>query len=190
MDLSEKKKFGLERRSGDQLNYYHTSSLSSEWQLDPSAIENPMNSSSSPCPSVSMVDSFCSDLYNQQTNPHNPIGKPLPMDWNPSLLPSSLSNLPADSGFIERAARFSCFNGGSFSAMVNNPVTANEPLSPYPSASKGVSASQSPMNDQRDIRGSNSESGEAEFRGDGPENSSSRGSDAKKRKRTDQVDDV
>ena len=188
MDLSEKENFGLEKRNGDQLNYHHTSSLSSEWQFDPSTIENPMNSSSSPCPSVSMVDSLCSDLYNQQTNPHNPIGKPFPMGWNPSILPSSLSDLPADSGFIERAARFSCFNGGSFSAMVNHPFTGNEPLSPYPSASNGVSDSQSPMNDQRDNGGSNNDSGRAEFSGDGQENSSSRGNGAKKRTRTNQVD--
>ena len=75
--------------------------------------------------------------------------------------------------------------------MVNNPVTAaNEPLSPYPSASKSVSDSQNAMNVQRDNRGSNNELGEAEFSGDGQENSSSRGNGAKKRKRTNQVDYV
>ncbi|XP_038693566.1 transcription factor bHLH49-like isoform X2 [Tripterygium wilfordii] len=58
----------------------------------------------------------------------------LVMDWNPQssmlrggiflpnapgMLPQSLSQFPADSAFIERAARFSCFNGGNFSDMVN-----------------------------------------------------------------------
>ncbi|XP_022726927.1 transcription factor bHLH49-like isoform X2 [Durio zibethinus] len=35
------------------------------------------------------------------------------------ILPQSLSQLPADSAFIERAARFSSLNGGNFSNMVN-----------------------------------------------------------------------
>lgn len=37
----------------------------------------------------------------------------------PGVLPQSLSQFPADSAFIERAARFSCFNGGNFSDIVN-----------------------------------------------------------------------
>ncbi|KAJ8774527.1 hypothetical protein K2173_016973 [Erythroxylum novogranatense] len=37
----------------------------------------------------------------------------------PLMLPQSLSQFPADSAFIERAARFSCFNGGNFSDMLN-----------------------------------------------------------------------
>lgn len=37
----------------------------------------------------------------------------------PGMLPQSLSQFPADSAFIERAARFSCFNGGNFSDIVN-----------------------------------------------------------------------
>lgn len=56
------------------------------------------------------------------------------MGWNPTssmlkggiflpnaaaMLPQSLSQFPADSAFIERAARFSCFNGGNFSGMVS-----------------------------------------------------------------------
>ncbi|XP_022922471.1 transcription factor bHLH49-like [Cucurbita moschata] len=54
----------------------------------------------------------------------------LGMDWNqqsswmkgvfsgnvPGMFPANLSQLPADSAFIERAARFSCFNGGVFGA--------------------------------------------------------------------------
>ncbi|XP_038707415.1 transcription factor bHLH49-like isoform X1 [Tripterygium wilfordii] len=37
----------------------------------------------------------------------------------PGMLLQSLSQFPADSAFIERAAKFSCFNGGNFSDMVN-----------------------------------------------------------------------
>ncbi|KAK4260929.1 hypothetical protein QN277_003989 [Acacia crassicarpa] len=41
----------------------------------------------------------------------------------PTIFPQSLSQIPTDSAFIERAARFSCFsqfNGGNFSSMMNS----------------------------------------------------------------------
>ncbi|KAL2349075.1 hypothetical protein Fmac_003075 [Flemingia macrophylla] len=53
----------------------------------------------------------------------------LEMGWNPGnsilpngpgMLPHTLSQFPTDSGFIERAARFSCFSGGNFGDMVNS----------------------------------------------------------------------
>ncbi|CAJ1931765.1 unnamed protein product [Sphenostylis stenocarpa] len=53
----------------------------------------------------------------------------LEMGWNPAnsmlpngpgMFPHSLSQFPTDSGFIERAARFSCFSGGNFTDMVNS----------------------------------------------------------------------
>lgn len=91
--------------------------------------------------------------FNPQIDPMNSI----PMGWHQSILPSSISSFPTDSGFIERAARFSCFNGANLGAFA-----ANEP----------------PMNDQ-----TTRDSGEAEVRGDGGENSSSRGNGPKKRKR-------
>ena len=73
------------------------------------------------------------------------IDKTLDIGWNPpssmlkggiflpnapGMLPQSLSQFPADSGFIERAARFSCFNGGNFSDMMN-PFSVHESLNPY-----------------------------------------------------------
>ncbi|XP_057448025.1 transcription factor bHLH49 isoform X2 [Lotus japonicus] len=36
------------------------------------------------------------------------------------LFPQTLSQFPSDSGFIERAARFSCFSGGNFGPMANS----------------------------------------------------------------------
>lgn len=45
-------------------------------------------------------------------------------------LPPSLSQFPADSGFIERAARYSCFSGGNFGDIVN-PFNISESLNPY-----------------------------------------------------------
>ncbi|XAR65333.1 hypothetical protein NMG60_11009418 [Bertholletia excelsa] len=52
------------------------------------------------------------------------------------MLPPSLSNFPIDSGFIERAARFSCFSRGNFSELMNssgiseyiNPCAMGAPL--------------------------------------------------------------
>ncbi|KAJ6814280.1 transcription factor bHLH49 [Iris pallida] len=128
--------------------------------------------SSSPCPPASIADAFYSDVFNQQPA----IGKPLPAGgWNPGAsLPASLSHFQADSGFVERAAKLSCFGGGMVSGAFSS---AHEPVvAPY---SRGLSDAQSPAN----------ESGEGELSGDGQEeapNSSSRGVGAKKRKRTNQ----
>lgn len=73
------------------------------------------------------------------------IDRPLEMCWNPpnsmlkggiflpngpGMLPQSLSQFPADSAFIERAARFSCFNGGSFSELLS-PFGVPESMSLY-----------------------------------------------------------
>ncbi|XP_030449387.1 transcription factor bHLH49 [Syzygium oleosum] len=48
-------------------------------------------------------------------------------------IPDGLPHFPADSGFIERAARFSCFSGGNFSSMVN-PFGIPENAGLYPIA--------------------------------------------------------
>lgn len=54
----------------------------------------------------------------------------LPTITPPGILPHSLSHCPTDSGFIERAARFSCFSGGNFGDMMN-PFIIPESVSPY-----------------------------------------------------------
>ncbi|KAG7975269.1 hypothetical protein I3843_06G089800 [Carya illinoinensis] len=71
--------------------------------------------------------------------------KTFDMSWNPTssrlkgdifspnapvMLHQRLPPFPADSAFIERAARFSCFNGGNFNDMVN-PFTIPESMSLY-----------------------------------------------------------
>ncbi|XP_024934325.3 transcription factor bHLH49 isoform X1 [Ziziphus jujuba] len=58
------------------------------------------------------------DMYWNPPNSMSKGGMFLPNV--PGVLPQSLSQLPADSAFIERAARFSCFNGGNFGDMVNS----------------------------------------------------------------------
>ncbi|XP_058115086.1 transcription factor bHLH49-like isoform X2 [Magnolia sinica] len=79
------------------------------------------------------------------------VEKPLEVGWNPSMskggvflqpgvgiLPQSLSQFPSDSGFIERAARFSCFSSTNFNDIVN-PFSVSESLSPF-SKGGGVQA--------------------------------------------------
>ncbi|KAI3467194.1 hypothetical protein Pfo_023857 [Paulownia fortunei] len=56
------------------------------------------------------------------------------------MLPQSFPHFPADSAFIERAARFSCFSGGNFGEMMN-PVSIPDPLNPY---SRGLGLMQGP----------------------------------------------
>ncbi|EOY01548.1 Basic helix-loop-helix DNA-binding superfamily protein, putative isoform 5 [Theobroma cacao] len=84
------------------------------------------------------------------------IDRPFDMSWNAAssmlrggiflpnatgILPQSLSQLPADSAFIDRAARFSSFNGGNFSDMVN-PFGIPESMGLY---TRGVGLMQGPQ---------------------------------------------
>uniref|UniRef100_A0A5B6Z6X0 Putative transcription factor bHLH49 isoform X1 n=1 Tax=Davidia involucrata TaxID=16924 RepID=A0A5B6Z6X0_DAVIN len=57
------------------------------------------------------------------------------------MLPQSLSQFPADSGFIERAARFSCFSGGNYGHMIN-PFSFPESMGP---CSRGAAVMQGPQ---------------------------------------------
>ncbi|OVA10262.1 Myc-type [Macleaya cordata] len=173
MDLGDKEKCVLEKRNMDNLDY-HSPHLASDWQYgnanlstQPVLLVPPENSidgsrgdliGSSASSSVSMVNSFCPNLWDQPNSQNlgffnNNLGtstsssntgvprssamgidKALNMDWNypnpimrgggflqtvAGILPQSLSQFPADSAFIERAARFSSFSGGSFSDIMN-----------------------------------------------------------------------
>ncbi|KAL3636165.1 hypothetical protein CASFOL_020712 [Castilleja foliolosa] len=73
---------------------------------------------------ISMVDSFCSPIWDQSVNVQNDP------NWTPNAVLTEGPFLPhfqADSGFIERAARFSCFNGGHFGQMLN-PLSILDPM--------------------------------------------------------------
>ncbi|GMJ04584.1 CIB1 Like protein 1 [Hibiscus trionum] len=194
MDVGEKDKYELERRNGNDINY-QGSGMSSAWQfgggnltstpvsLVPS--DNPLGIGSS-SGSASMVDSFCSNLWEHPSNSQSlgfcdinvqngasssnamgiakggpasmrsSIDRPFDMGWNATssmlkggiflpnatgILPQSLSQLPADSAFIERAAKFSNFSGGNFSGMVN-PFGIPESMAVY---NRGVGLMQGPQ---------------------------------------------
>ncbi|KAE8690910.1 Transcription factor bHLH74 [Hibiscus syriacus] len=194
MDVDEKDKFKLEKRSDNGINY-QGSGMSSAWRFSGGNVTStPMSLVHSDNPfvigsssgSVSMVDSFCSNLWEQPVNSQNlgfcdinvqngvsssnamgiardgpasmrsSIDRPFDMGWNASssmlkgcmflpnatgILPQSLSQLPADSAFIERAAKFSSFSGGNFSDMVN-PFGIPESMAVY---NRGVSLMQGPQ---------------------------------------------
>lgn len=108
---------------------------------------------------------FCDNNIQRSTAASNTMlfGKPVPrplrlgMGWNPpdcspkgsgiflqtgtGVLPPSVSHFPTDSAFIERAARFSCFNGSNLGSMMNT-FSAPESLSSYSNTPKGVPGAQ------------------------------------------------
>ncbi|XVF03108.1 hypothetical protein REPUB_Repub04eG0232500 [Reevesia pubescens] len=90
------------------------------------------------------------------TSLRSSIDRPFDMGWNAAssilkggiflpnatgIVPQSLSQLPADSAFIGRAARFSSFNGGNFSDMVN-PFGISESMGVY---TRGVGLTPGPQ---------------------------------------------
>ncbi|XP_022846574.1 transcription factor bHLH49-like isoform X2 [Olea europaea var. sylvestris] len=115
---------------------------------------------SSACSSAPMVDSFCPLIWDQPVSEQNrgychvniqnnartsdSFGPSAGTGWIPDtmlrddmflptvqgMVPQSLPQLPSDSGFIERAARFSCFSGGNFGDMMN-PFSVPEYLNSY-----------------------------------------------------------
>lgn len=197
----------------DPVNY-NAPNLSSDWEINgnSSNLTNttigmmPMVESSAP-----MVDSFCWDQAQNlgycDVNAQNVMLRGgMFMPPVSGMLPQNLPHFPADSGFIERAARFSCFGGGSFAEMLN-PFAVPDPRSlgmmfQGPHEVLGGNGS-NPLhgNDKRSeslhedvkqqVGGSGNESDEAEFSGRGvPEeldSSSGKGVGAKKRKRGGQV---
>ncbi|KAL6529269.1 hypothetical protein OROGR_014892 [Orobanche gracilis] len=101
---------------------YRASMMSSDWEVNINNLTNtsvgsiPMGNqtveSSSSAPMVGT--SFCPPIWDHS------MGRP-------SL---GYSHFPSDSGFIERAARFSCFGDGSLVEMMN-PFNITEDLNPY-----------------------------------------------------------
>lgn len=80
----------------------------------------PTSSSSSPASATLMALSHHSNAFDMSFIPPNQM--------IPRMLPQTLSSspqFPTDSGFIERAARFSCFSGSHFGAVLNSPFSIN-----------------------------------------------------------------
>ncbi|XP_073284482.1 transcription factor bHLH76-like isoform X3 [Primulina huaijiensis] len=135
---------------------YLACNLSSNWQVNGNNLTNTsvemisMNNSTvepSACSAASMVDSFCPQNWDQQANSEtlsNLDSVRANLGWNPNqilrsgvflpavpgMIHQSLPHFPADSAFIQRAARFSSFSGGNFGEMMNS-FTVPDPLNPY-----------------------------------------------------------
>ncbi|KAI3696189.1 hypothetical protein L1987_79199 [Smallanthus sonchifolius] len=203
-------------------------SLSSDWTFN-----NPndlTNTSSNPIwdhhpTSSQSLSAFCDmNMQNNATASSSSLGfwkgnlvappRNLDMCWGglflppaaSAMLPHSLSQFPADLGFIERAARLSSFSAGSFEDVINPFGNLHESsLSPYPSrpqvqpqdgfVGNGFKSASSEESKEiarpfdcgtNDGRGGSSFSGhnlpgETEFSGGGDENSSE-GLGSKKRR--------
>ncbi|XP_073142169.1 transcription factor bHLH49-like isoform X2 [Henckelia pumila] len=135
---------------------YLACNLSSNWQVSGNNITNtsvemiPMNNSmveSSACSAASMINSFCPQNWDQHANSEtlsNLESVRANLGWNPNqilrrgvflpavpgMIHQSLPHFPADSAFIDRAARFSSFSGGNVGEMMNS-FTVLDPLNPY-----------------------------------------------------------
>ncbi|XP_059308678.1 transcription factor bHLH49 isoform X1 [Lycium ferocissimum] len=146
MDIVSKDDVEPEKRSQDSMNF-QLPNMSSDWQLSGSNLTNAsmgMVPSSnrimdSLCASVwdhpasSSNLGFCDTNVQMNSGTTNALGTSAFVWTQPNatlkggtftppttgILPQSLTQLPADSGFIERAARFSCFSRGKVGDMMN-----------------------------------------------------------------------
>ncbi|CAL9112645.1 unnamed protein product [Musa textilis] len=147
MDTNENNKFELEKNHGNHLSN-HSSGISGHWQFNTSTSSMAaglMNLvTSSPYASASVMEPFTPGLWNHHAANCVPIGEPVPVSsgWMlPSTVPGisspRLPHFPAETAFVERAARFSCFSGGNFSGM-NLPFRSSESMVPSTNAMKDV----------------------------------------------------
>lgn len=143
---------------------------------------------------------------------------PPPPAATSTMLPHTLSQFPADSGFIERAARLSSFSAGNFEDMINPFGNVPESsLSPYSSrpvqgqpqegfvngfksaSGEGSKDIPLPVDDGSQLKNDarqggsgfsgNNLPGEAEFSEGGQDETSNEGLGSKKRRRSDQDSD-
>nr|QDF82405.1 transcription factor bHLH49-like isoform X2 [Cymbidium goeringii] len=118
MDFGNKQKFEAENRSVESLNCHRSILANTDWH----------QISSSLCKWNQPSDTHGLSFTEATNASSSTIGKPVPLNWNPSdsvekdeiflsigpgMLPLSLSHISSDTGFIERAARFSGFVSGT-----------------------------------------------------------------------------
>ncbi|EOA40484.1 hypothetical protein CARUB_v10009210mg, partial [Capsella rubella] len=119
MDMSDKDEFAAKKMDLD-------------WRI---SVSNPIVSypPENPMPGPSqMMDSFRQNLWHdgggfnvhtdRGTSSRGNVDRPVEMGWN-------MAQFPADSGFIERAAKFSFFGCGSFGEMMMNQQSLGGPQS-------------------------------------------------------------
>ncbi|KAF3329487.1 transcription factor bHLH49-like isoform X1 [Carex littledalei] len=184
MDLSESN--GLEKRNGDQLDPQLIPQFGGPIGMvpgtgtgSPFALWPGMPNLSNP-----MVESFNPSILNQSSNKFPFSG----------VIPPGLPNFPSEPGFIERAARLSCFSAnGAFNGVMSNSVLNQTQKGELNSMSIGSGSSHGNQLKNQGTIEKNTESNEgADDRISDGDNananadSSQNDSGAKKRKRTNQ----
>jgi hypothetical protein len=192
MDLSESN--GLEKRNGDQLDPQLIPQFGAPIGMVPGTGTSAGTGAGSPYP-----------LWLGMPNLPNPMVEP----FNPSILkqssskfsfsgvlPPGLPNFPSEPGFIERAARLSCFGAnGSFNGLMNNLVLNQTQKGELNSMSIGSGSNHGNQLKNQGTPEKNTETNEGAEDGisngdnaNANADSSQNDSGAKKRKRTNQVD--
>ncbi|KAK8317491.1 hypothetical protein V6Z11_A13G109400 [Gossypium hirsutum] len=159
MDVGEKDKYELEKRNDNSLNYQTSASMGDSFCSN--LWEHPSNSQNLGFCEINVQNGASSSNAmgigrGGPASVRSSIDRPFEMGWNAAssmlkggiflpnasgVLPSSLSQLQTDSAFIERAAKFSSFNGGNFSDIVN-PFGIPEAMGVY---ARGVGLMQGPQ---------------------------------------------
>ncbi|KAL8161422.1 hypothetical protein V2J09_012911 [Rumex salicifolius] len=145
MDVGNKEKLEGEKKAQDSVNY-HTPQLQSDCRFGG---RNYVNSSMGMVTNSNPMADSCSAVvwdHHANSQPYSSLNQiglagAVSGSWQePNSVTKGgffvsaniphLSQIPADSAFIERAARFSCFNSGNITDLMNS-FPMNQPVSPY-----------------------------------------------------------
>ncbi|KAJ3679092.1 hypothetical protein LUZ60_017103 [Juncus effusus] len=179
MDLSESN--GLQKRNGDPID---PQQLIPQFGAPIGMVPGTSTGTSSPFPlwpgmpnlSAPMVEPFNSSLLNQSSNKF-----PFPA----MIPPNGLPNFPAEPGFIERAARLSCFStNGGFTSLMNSSILNQTQKGEMNSLSIGAGSSHGNLEKNNEIfnEEKNSKDENQNTNGDSSQNDTG----GKKRKRINQ----
>ncbi|KAH9606280.1 hypothetical protein KSS87_014948 [Heliosperma pusillum] len=149
MDMSDKSKSELEKMNGEPSNYNHPG-MPGDWRFNDGGLGNSsmgLVSNGNPmvvggdgvgpsCSSGPMGDSFGQTVWEHPVNAPSlgfsemNVHSGMFIPNMSGMLAHSISQFPADSAFIERAARFSSFSGGHFEELLN-PFGIQQSVNPY-----------------------------------------------------------
>ncbi|KAL3510976.1 hypothetical protein ACH5RR_030377 [Cinchona calisaya] len=114
----------------DQLSSSHNLSFNNNNVLHNTSTSNALGGRAAGLgPLIAGLDSIVG-MGMEWTPPNEMLKGGMFLPGAPGFLPQSLAHFPADSGFIERAARYSCFSSGNVNEIMN-PFKMSESLNPY-----------------------------------------------------------
>ncbi|KAK6133961.1 hypothetical protein DH2020_032302 [Rehmannia glutinosa] len=138
MDMSGKDTNIEAKEGSDNHVNYHAPNMSSDWQVSGNNLTTT---------SIGLIPMGNPTHFNNQWTPNAMLKGNMFLPAVSGVPPQSLPHFPADSAFIERAARFSCFGGGNLVEMMN-PFSIHDPLNPF-------SRVLGPMQGQHEVFGEN-----------------------------------